>query len=73
MTALGYSTAYEWQVRANNDSGVPTYADGGTEWSFTTQAAPAAWTTVTSENFEDTIPKADGPEMISGAYDGGIL
>ena len=39
LSGLPNNTTYEWQVRANNVTGIPTYADGGTEWSFTTLAA----------------------------------
>ena len=34
-----------------------TYANNGTEWSFTTAVSGGSWTIVTSENFETDIPK----------------
>ena len=71
LSGLPNSTTYEWQVRANNSTGIPTYADGGTEWSFTTVAALPAWTIVTSENFETAIPKAGWTVNDFSDYDGG--
>ena len=73
LSGLPYSTTFEWQVRANNQSGIPTYADAGTEWSFTTMAAPVPWTTVTSENFETAIPKAGWSVADGSSSDGGDL
>jgi hypothetical protein len=67
---LAYSTTYEWQARARNSGGT-TDADAGTEWSFTTAGAPAAWTLVTSEDFETAIPKAGWENSDYTSLDGG--
>ncbi len=40
LSGLVTSTTYYWQVRAHNASGIPTDADGGTWWSFTTVPPP---------------------------------
>ena len=40
ISSLSYSTTYYWQVRAWNGNSGPTAANGGTYWTFTTQAAP---------------------------------
>ncbi len=56
LSGLPFNTTYEWQARAVNSGGT-TYADDGTEWSFTTIPLQATWVTVTSEDFETTIPK----------------
>ncbi|GEM_PF-1037751 len=73
LSGLPNSYTYEWQVRANNVTGIPTYADAGTEWSFTTQAAAVPWTIVTTEDFEGTFPKSgwsryDGDGASYGEY-----
>ena len=54
---LDGNTTYEWQVRAVNGSYL-TYADGGTEWSFTTGVEPTTWTTIMTENFEGSFPSS---------------
>jgi M6 family metalloprotease-like protein len=41
LSGLPANTSYEWQVRANNITGT-VYADGGTEWGFTTGVNPGA-------------------------------
>jgi hypothetical protein len=42
LSTLGYSTTYEWHVRAYNDTAGPTYSNGSTSafWRFTTAKAP---------------------------------
>jgi len=50
LPLLRYSTTYYWRVDGYNDQGNVT----GTEWSFTTKAAPTA-TTHIDENFEDQV------------------
>ena len=64
LSGLPNSYTYEWQVRANNATGVPTYADGGTEWSFTT-VAPCS-PSIPNGNFES------GPTTWSYYSPGGI-
>jgi M6 family metalloprotease-like protein len=69
LPTLPYSSTYEWQARAYNLAGY-TYADIGTEWSFTTGAA---WTIRTTEDFEGTFPKTgwtrlDGDGSTNGTY-----
>jgi hypothetical protein len=46
LSGLNPSTSYYWQVRANNATGTPTYADGSSTayWSFTTAAGTATFT-----------------------------
>jgi M6 family metalloprotease-like protein len=68
LTGLPYSTTYEWQARARNATGTIVYADGGTEWSFTTGAA---WTTLTTETFETAIPKTKWQIFDFSDIDGG--
>ncbi len=40
LSGLTTNVPYYWQVRATNSSGVITYADGGTWWSFTLVPTP---------------------------------
>ena len=40
LTGLSMNTPYYWEVRATNASGMTTYADGGTWWSFTIVPTP---------------------------------
>jgi hypothetical protein len=42
LSTLGYSTSYEWHVRAYNGSAGPTYSNGSSSafWSFTTRNEP---------------------------------
>jgi M6 family metalloprotease-like protein len=70
LPALPNSTTYEWQARAVNLIGT-TYANGGTEWSFTTAAPIPAWTIITSEDFETAIPKAGWSALDISSSDGG--
>jgi hypothetical protein len=63
-------------VRANNETGVPTYADGGTEWSFTTVGACVP--SIPNGNFESgatswTQGSTGGwPIIINSGFPGGI-
>ena len=56
LSGLAGSTTHEWQVRAVNSTGTPTYANGGTLWRFTTATPPGPWTEIMSEEFESTFP-----------------
>ena len=70
LFGLPYNTTYEWQARAINSSGA-TYANNNTTWYFTTIPTTGTWTTITSENFETTIPKTGWSRHDYGTEDGG--
>lgn len=55
LPTLSPNTTYFWQVRAWNDIGGPTYANGSATafWSFTTMPP---WNQLFYENFEGTFP-----------------
>ena len=67
--SLANNQSYDWQVRANNESGTATYADGGTVWSFTTVAD---WTILTSEDFEGTFPQTGWSRIDKSNLDEGV-
>ncbi len=70
VAGLSNSTAYEWQVRAVNSGGM-TYANGITEWNFTTITSADAWTTIAAENFEGTFPQPGWSRVDASSMDGG--
>jgi hypothetical protein len=67
--SLANNQTYDWQVRANNASGTATYADGGTVWSFTTVAA---WSIITSEDFEGSFPQTGWSRTDKSSLDEGV-
>ncbi|MCF7793961.1 MAG: lamin tail domain-containing protein [Candidatus Cloacimonetes bacterium] len=52
---LAYSTLYHWRIDAQNAVGTTT----GTEWTFTTRAAPAVFTLPFNESFDTDVLPAD--------------
>jgi M6 family metalloprotease-like protein len=70
LSGLAGSTTHEWQVRAVSGDFV-TYADSDTPWSFTTLAAVAPWTIITSEDFEGTFPQSGWSREDHSTTDGG--
>jgi hypothetical protein len=58
------NTVYYWEVRAINGSGVTTYADNGTWWSFTLTPTPTP--TLTPQSFGKSNP-ANGGVWPSGS------
>jgi hypothetical protein len=69
LSGLAYNSSYEWQVRADNGHGALTFGDSGSWWSFSTAAA--AWTIVTSEDFEGAFPRSGWSRQDRSIYDGG--
>lgn len=55
LSGLAASTTYYWQVRANNVSGT-VEANSGTWWSFTTAAAPGAFSKSMPANGTTWVP-----------------
>ncbi len=58
LQGLTAGKTYYWQVRAVDSAGQPTYADGGTWWSFTTVASTAM-----PGYFEKTAPADLSPDQ----------
>ena len=54
VDSLDPSSSYSWQVRASNATG-SVDANSGIWWKFNT-SAPAAWSTILTENFEGSFP-----------------